>query len=175
MKIGTAPTSGIRACLDRLPLLREDAGNSLVEVALVLSFFCTPLLVGTGEMGLLVYDSIQVQNAAHSGAAYAMQSSTFAADTSGIQTAAQQDAPALGDSLTVTPTIYYVCSADINGTKYTGDNALSNATNGCTGSSNHPLEFVQVAASTSVTPGLHCPGLGRTFAVSAVTAMEIEQ
>jgi Flp pilus assembly protein TadG len=156
-------------------LVRDEAGDSLVELALVLTFFCAPLLVGTGEMGMLVYDSIEVQNAAHTGAAYAMQSATFAANTSGIQTAAQADAPSFGTSMTVTPTVYYVCSSALQGTQYTGSGALATATGACTGSSNHPLEFVNVNTSVSVTPPLHCPGLASSFALSGTSAMEIEQ
>ena len=158
-----------------LSLFREDAGDSLVELGLILAFFCTPLLVGTGEMGLIVYDSIQIQNAANSAAEYAMQSATLAADTAGITSAARADAPALGAALTVTPTVFYVCSATIGGTKYTGANALSNATAACTGTSNHPLQFVQVNTSATVTPTLRCPGFASTFAVVGPAVREVEQ
>jgi Flp pilus assembly protein TadG len=165
-------SSALIGLLSRPSPASDDAGNALIEVALILAFFCTPLLVGTGEMGLLIYDSIQIQDAAHAGAAYAMQSATFAANTAGIRTAAQQDAPEFGTDLTVTPTIYYVCSASINGSQHT---TLASATSACTGTSNHPLQFVKVLATTSVTPALHCPGFGSSFTVAAVSAMEIEQ
>jgi len=173
-RLKSASIAGLRFAKVRA-FIREEPGNSLVEVALVLSFFCVPLLVGSGEMGLLVYDSIEIQNAAHTGAAYAMQSATFASATSSINAAAQADAPSFGTALTVTPTVYYVCSSAIGGTQYTGSNASANATTACTGGANHPLEFVQVSTSASVTPSLHCPGFGSTFAVSGTSAMEVEQ
>jgi Flp pilus assembly protein TadG len=154
---------------------RQETGSSLVEVAMILCFFCVPMMVGTAEMGLVVYDSIEVQNAAHTGAQYAMQSATAAADTEHIRTAAQGDAPTFGTALTVTPTVYYVCSAAINGTQYAGSNGLSNATSACTGGVNHPLQFVQVVATASVTPSLHNPGIARTFSVSSTSAMEVQQ
>jgi Flp pilus assembly protein TadG len=156
-------------------LLRGNAGSSLVESALVLSFFCVPFLVATGEMGLIIWDSIEVQNSAHTAASYAMQSPTMAANTSAITTAAQADAPTFGADLAVTPTVYYVCSAAIAGTQYTGSNAASNASAACTGGSNHPLQFVKVATSVTVTPALHWTGLTRTFGLSGSSAIEVEQ
>jgi Flp pilus assembly protein TadG len=156
-------------------LTRDDAGSSLIEVALIVCFLGLPMMVGTGEMGLVVYDSIQIQNAAHTGAQYAMQSPTAAADTVHIQLAAQGDAPSIGTALTAAPTVYYVCASSINGTHYTGSNALANATSACVGGVNHPLQFVQVTATASITPGLHLPGLPTAFSVSSTSAMEVQQ
>jgi Flp pilus assembly protein TadG len=147
----------------------------VVELALLSSLLGLPLLMGTGEMGFVVYDSIEISNAAHAGALYGMQSLTFAADTAGIRTAAQGEAADFGAAVTVTPTAYYACSSAVGGTKYTGTNAQSNATAACTGGSNHALEFIQVATSLSVTPGVHCPGLPRTFVVLGSSVMEVQQ
>ena len=168
----------IRVCFRPAKLgafVRQDEGSSLVEVAMIVCFLCAPMMVGTAEMGIVVYDSIQVQNAAHTGAQYAMQSATAAADTQDIRLAAQGDAPVFGTELTVTPTVYYVCAAAINGTQYTGSNGLSNATSACIGGVNHPLQFVQVTAAASIVPSLNAPGFARSFNVSSTSAMEVQQ
>ena len=158
-----------------LGLLRGERGSAIVELAMVVSFFGAPLLLGTGEMGLLAYDSIEVTNAANAGAYYGMRNSTFAANTTGMVSAAQAEAADFGSKVTVTPTTYYACSANVAGTQYTGSNAQSNATSGCTGSGNHALQFVQVTVSITVTPGIHLPGQASSFALTRTAVMEVEQ
>jgi Flp pilus assembly protein TadG len=159
----------------RRRFLRGQGGDSLVEMALFLSFIGAPLLIGTGEMGTVVYDSIEVTNSANAGAQYGMQSDTLAADTQGIVSAAQQESQDLGTSLSVTPTIFYACSASISGTRYTGSNAKSKAAAGCTGSSNHEIEFIQVQTALTVIPPLQCPGLPRSFSLSGIAIQEVQQ
>lgn len=154
--------------------LRGERGDALIEVALICAFFASPLLLGTGEMGFVVYDSIEISNAAHAGSLYGMQSVTYAADTAGMRTVAQAEATDFGAGLTVTPTAYYACSSAVGGTQYTGSNAQSNANAACTGGNNHALQFVQVRASATVTPMIHCPGLPSSFALSGTSVMEVE-
>lgn len=155
--------------------LRCESGNALVELAVIVAFLGVPLLLGTAEMALVVYESIEISNAAHAGAAYAMQSLTYASNTTGITSAAQDEAPDFGTSLSVTPATFYACSAAIDGTRYTGTNAQTSATNACTGGSNHPLEFVQVNTSAVVTPPIHLPGLTSSFTLTGCSVMEVEQ
>ena len=157
----------------RLGKLHGERGSSLIEVALVSALLGVPLLLGTAEIGLLVYDSIEISNAAHAGALYGMQSLTFAADTAGMISAEQADAADFGAALLVTPTAYYACSSAVGGTRYTGSNAQSNAAAACTGGSNHALEFVQVKTTTSVTPAIHCPGLPSSFVLAGSSVMEV--
>jgi hypothetical protein len=126
-------------------------------------------------MASLVYDSIEISNAANAGAAYGMQSLTFASNTSGMTTAAQNEASDFGAALSVTPTTYYACSSAIGGTQYTGASAQSNANAGCTGTGNHALEFVQVKTSASVTPSIHWLGLPSSFTLTGSSVMEVEQ
>jgi hypothetical protein len=126
-------------------------------------------------MGIMVYDSIEISNAARAGAAYAMQSVTYAANTSGIIAAAQAEASDFGTKLAVTPFIYYACSNAITGTQYTGANAQTNAKSACTGGTNHAIEFVQVTTSITITAPIHCPGLTQTFPMSSSSVTEVEQ
>jgi Flp pilus assembly protein TadG len=155
--------------------LRGDRGSALIELAFIFAILGVPLLAGTAQMGLLVYDSIEVVNAAHAGALYGMQSLTYASNTSGIQTAARNDATDFGTALTVSSSTYYACSNAIGGTQYTGTNAQSNANTACTGSGNHALEFVQVNTSASVTPAIHWPGLPSSYTLRGTAVLEVEQ
>jgi Flp pilus assembly protein TadG len=167
-----------RSCLRRLAgcrSLRSEQGSALVELACVFAFLATPLLIGTVDMGFIVYDSIEVTNAAHAGALYGMQSSTYATNTSGITTAAQTEATDFGTALTVTPTTYYACSLAIGGTQYTGTNAQANATSACTGGTNHALEFVHVSTSVTVTPLVHLAKLVNSLTITRTSVMEVEQ
>lgn len=147
----------------------------MVEVALTISLLGIPLLLGTSVMATVVYDSIEVANAAHAGALYGMQSLTFASNTAGISTAAQAEASDFGSSLSVSSSTFYVCSNSIGGTQYTGTNAQANATAACTGGSNHALQFVQVTATITVTPPIHCRGLPTSYPLSNTSIMEVEQ
>lgn len=166
---------GVLRRLVELVSLRKTAhgesGSSMVELALIVSLLGIPLLVGTADIGILVYDSIEINSAAEAGTAYGMQSSTFAANTSGITTAAQADATDFGTLLTVTPTVFYACSTAITGTQYTTQSAANSA---CTGSTNHALEFIQVTTSASVTPKIHLPVLASAFTLTGKSVREVE-
>lgn len=161
-----------KSLLDRLACQR---GSALLEVALIVSIFGIPLLIGTSEMGFLAYYSMEVSDAAYAGASYGMNSTTYAANASGITSAAQTEAPDFGSGLAVTTSTYYACSLALAGTQYTGSNAQANANAGCTGATNHAVQLVSVQTSATVTPQVHCPGLPSTFTVTGFSVMEVEQ
>ena len=153
--------------------LRNSSGNASVELALVFSVFITPLMIGSTEVAILIYDSIEVSNAATAGAMYGMISSTLASNTSGIQSAAQAEASDFGTGLTVTPTIYYACSASIGGTHYSTQTAAAAA---CpANASNHYLEFIQVNSSATVTPPMSVPGLPSSWTLRGQSVMEVQE
>jgi len=166
---GPKPNSMRKVCAR---LLREEAGGALVEVALCISLLGAPILIGTVEMGMVLYDSIEVSNAAHAGTAYGMMSSTFAANSSGMTAAAQGEAPEFGTNLSVTPSTYFACSQSVAGTQYTTESAANSA---CTGTSNHSLEFVQVNTSATVAVPFRFPGLPTSFNLTATSVMEVEE
>ena len=163
-------TSWMRRWMKRL---RKDSGNAALEFAFAFGLLGTPLILGTSEAAFLVYDSIELSNCAHAGAMYGMMSSTFASDTSGIQTAAQQEAADFGSKVTVTPTTYYACSSAINGTQYSTQSAAAAVCPANT--SNHYLEFVNVVSSISVKPPVQMPGLPRTLTISGSSTMEVQE
>jgi Flp pilus assembly protein TadG len=156
--------------------LDGESGNALVELALVFSLLGIPVLLGTVEMGYVVYDSVEISNAANAGALYGMQNATDAASSAGITTAAQAEAPDFGSSLTVTPTTFYVCTSAVGGAEYsTGSYTQAQATAKCSGTGNHALEFIQVLTRATATPPVHCPGLAKTFTLGGTSVMEVEQ
>jgi len=156
--------------------LGGESGNALVELALVFALLGIPMLLGTVEMGYVVYDSVEISNAANAGALYGMQNATDAASSAGITTAAQAEAPDFGSSLTVTPTTFYVCTSAVGGAQYsTGSYTQAQASAKCSGTGNHALEFIQVLTRATATPPVHCPGLAKTFTLGGTSVMEVEQ
>ena len=150
----------------------EESGSALVELALSISLIGLPLLLGTLYAGALLFYSIAVSNAAHTGAMYAMQSSTYASDTAGITAAAQSEAPELGSSLQVAPAVFYACSSAIDGTQYT---AQDSATTACGTAGSHALEFVQVTVSYAATPFARIPGMQRSVTLSNTSVMAVQE
>lgn len=157
-------------------MCRRAAGeeaNATVELAVAFSFLLTPIMLATTATAFMIYDSIEVSNAAHAGAMYGMISSTLAGDTAGITKAAQAEAGDFGANLTVTPTVYYACSAAINGTKYSTQSAAASA---CpANASNHYLQFVQVATSTTVDSPVKVPGMPGSFTLHGLSVMEVQE
>jgi Flp pilus assembly protein TadG len=153
--------------------LGDNRGNATIELALSFSVLVMPLMLGTAETAFLVYDSIEVSNAAHAGAMYGMMSSTFASDNTGIQNAARAEASDLGTNLSVTPTMYYACSSSPTGTHYSTEAAAGAVCpkNG----SNHYLQFIKVASSASINPPLKIPGLPHTWTLNGVSVMEVQE
>ena len=156
--------------------MRGERGDALIELAVLFSLVGIPLLLGTVQMGFLVYDSVEISNAASAGALYGMQNSAYAASISGITSAAQAEAADFGSKLTVTPTTYYACSNAVGGTQYpTSSYTQSQAATHCGGTGNQALEFIQAIASAAVTPAIHCPGLPTTYTLTDTAVMEVEQ
>jgi hypothetical protein len=153
--------------------LTDRAGNASIELALMFSIIGVPMMLGTTQVAFMVYDSIEVSNAAHAGAVYGMMSSTFAGDTAGIRTAAQSEATDFGTNLTVTPTTYYACSTAIGGTQYSTQSAASTA---CpANAANHYLQFVQVATSANVKSPIRLIGLSQTWTLRGSSVMEVQE
>jgi|SRR5580692_2497165 Flp pilus assembly protein TadG len=153
--------------------LKETNGNASIELAIAFSLIITPLMLGTTEVAFVVYDSIEVSNAASAGAMYGMISSTLASNTSGIQAAAQSEASDIGNNLSVTPSVYYACSASPSGTQYTTQSAAAAA---CpANASNHYLQFVQVNTTATVTPPVGIPGLPATWTLRGQSLMEVQE
>lgn len=153
--------------------LKRENGNATIELALAFSFLLTPLMLATTEMAFIVYDSIELSNAAHAGAMYAMISSTFASDSSGIQNAVLNEAGDISNDMTVASNTYYACSAAEDGAQYTTEaaaNAVCPANAG-----NHYLQFVRVTATASITPFVQFKGLPSMWSLQQQSVMEVQE
>lgn len=146
-------------------VLRADAGQSMIELALAVPLFTT-ILLGMGALASVMWSNIEVANAARAGAQYGAQSAINAADTAHITTAAQNDVNNLG-TITVTPSVFCAC-ADAPTTQLS-----CNPLPAC--SASHTLQFVDVKTSVTVTPWFHPPGLASTYTLKGESILRIEQ
>jgi Flp pilus assembly protein TadG len=130
----------------------EERGSSIIELALGVPVL-VGLALGASEFARVEYASIEVSNAALAGVQYGGQNVTAAADTTGIQTAAQTDAPniTLG---TTTATTACTCSDGSSSTCSRGD---------CPGADIETILTVETQAT--IDPMIHLPGFPTTYTV----------
>jgi Flp pilus assembly protein TadG len=141
-----------------------QSGQALLEVALV-----TPLLlllaVGIIEIGRYAYYSILVADAARAGAQYAAQNLATAADTAGIQTAAENDGQSLSE-LKVTVQQECGCTGSSIG-------GLCPATS-CA-SPNHALVYVKVTVRGTFKSLFKYPGIPKSIHCDSTELMRVAQ
>ncbi len=77
------------------------------------------LILGTAEIANIVWASIQLNNAAHAGAQFGSLSRANAADTTDMETAAQNEAPALTITFPTAPTQECCCITPSTGSATT--------------------------------------------------------
>lgn len=142
--------------------LREENGQSLIELALMMPMFAT-ILVGSAEFARLAYVSIEVTNAARAGAQYGAQSNITGTDLTGMENVATAAGPNVS-SMTATASLSCVCS---DGTSITCSN-----TTACTA---RIQEYVQVNTSAIVTPLFHLPALPKTYTLTGLAVQRVEQ
>lgn len=140
----------------------REAGQALVETALVVPLLIT-ILVGAAEMARVAYAAIEVANAAHAGAQYGAQNGYTASDTTGIATAATNDAYNLS-GITTTSSYTCVCSDGTASTCQTSD---------C--SSSHIEETLTVNTSVTIDPLIHLPGLPTTYTLKGQAIQKCTQ
>jgi Flp pilus assembly protein TadG len=157
--------------------IHSDAtGNAVLELALTLGILGPPLLLGTGATGLIIYDSIEVSNAAHAGAESGTISDNFARDTAQVQAAAKAEAPDLGANLTVaTPIVYFACSAALDGTQFSTKAAAQTACANSGLTNNQALEFIQVNTSIGLTPLFKFPGFPKLWTLQGQSVMMVQE
>ena len=151
-------------------LARGDKGQALVELALIFPIFIL-LLVGAAEFGRLAYAAIEVTDAARAGVAYGAQSHITASDTTGMQTAATQNAPDV-TGISATATNFCACSS-----APTAQNSCTSAavTTSCSTAPDHSEEFVQVNTTASVNTIFNYPGLPKIYTMTGQAIMRVEQ
>lgn len=144
--------------------LRDETGQALVEAALTLPMLLV-LILGAAELARVAYMSIEVSNAAEAGALYGSRNDGTAVDTTGIQTAAQNDALDVyhftGTKVLATSSIACECEpATPTGTPTTV--ACSDNTT-CSSAKLSMETTLTVNTSVSITPTIHIPGIPTTY------------
>ena len=146
-----------------LGCLRADQGTSVLELALLTPLLLL-LLVGIIEVGRYAELSIMVANAARAGVQYGSQNQTTAADATGMQNAAVNDAQGAITSSQVVAVELCGCSASSLG--------------GCPGSSTcatplYPITYVQVTAQGTYNSLFHFPGVPASINVNCAAQMRV--
>jgi Flp pilus assembly protein TadG len=140
-------------------LLRDENGASLVELAFVLPLF--PLLLfGAIDFGRAFYVSVEIVGAAQAAAAYGSQNPT---DTTGMQNAAQEDAPNVPNLSVGTSTYGCECA---DGTSYSPSCSVKPA---C--SSNNEIQRVNVTVTGTYSPLIPWPGVPSSMSLSSSASM----
>jgi Flp pilus assembly protein TadG len=152
--------------------LGKEAGQSLLELALLTPLLLL-LLIGVIEFGRFAYLGILVGNAARAGAVYGAQSLAQSADTSGIQTAADNDFQNNGqnvNTLTVNPSL--ACGCDSSGTPTAAACAGTNAGLCTTG---HWVVTLSVQAEGTYASLFKFPGIPTSVTLNRTCAMRVSQ
>jgi hypothetical protein len=145
-------------------------GAAAIELALILPVLVF-MLVAVIELGRLAYFSIEVSNAAHAGAQYGAQSIITAANTAGMQLAAQQDGYDV-PGLQVTVNLPFCeCSTTPSGS--TGPPGLSCVLTSCSGS--ELIEYVWVQTRATVNPLLKYPGIPASYTLNGSAIMRVAE
>jgi len=147
---------------NRFDVLRGEHGASLVEMAILLPLF--PLLLfGVIDFARAYYLQIEIAGAAHAGAIYGSQNPT---DTTGMQTAAQDDAPNVPSLSVGTPTYGCECATDTTGSTYS-----ANCSTTPTCSTSNVVYRVNVKVTGTYTPIFPWPGIPSSISFSSSAAM----
>jgi Flp pilus assembly protein TadG len=140
-----------------LRFMRQESGASILETAFIVPFMFL-LISGAVDFGRAYYTAIEVSSASHVGALYGVQNPT---DTSGMQTAANNDAP---DISGMTSTAIYGCEcAD-------GTSSVASCTYAPSCSDNYVV-YVSVTSTKTFTPLIKYPGIPSTIVLSKTTTM----
>jgi Flp pilus assembly protein TadG len=143
----------------RFGLLRGEHGASLVEMAFVLPLFLI-LAFGAVDFGRALYLSMEIAGAADAAAAYG---SLHPSDTTGMKTAAQDDAPNVTNLSVATPTYGCECPTDTTGSTYSANCATQPT---CSGGNTFVLR-VNVTVTGTYTPLFPWPGIPSSIAFSS--------
>lgn len=147
------------------PLLRgqaiigAEAGSSLVELSLLVPVLAL-LLVGTIDFGRAYYMGIELTAAAEAGALYGVKNPT---DTSGIQSAAQADAPSIAS---LGAAASYGCECP------DGSGAVTSCSTTPSCSTNY-VNYVDVTASATYNTLIKYPGIPNSLVLTSESKMRV--
>ncbi|MDB5073763.1 MAG: pilus assembly protein [Candidatus Eremiobacteraeota bacterium] len=148
--------------IDLRRLARADGGTAVAEMAVIAPLVIL-LLVGLIEVGRWAHYSVLVGNAARAGVQYGAQNLATAADSSGMQAAALNDAQNVA-GLSATATSFCRCSDGTASTCQPSDCASS-----------HRLVFVQVDTTGTFRSLLHLAIVSDTQTITSRAIMRVAQ
>lgn len=132
------------------------------------------MVMGTIDFGRLAYMYIEVHTAARAGVSYGAQTHITAADNTGMQTAAYNDAADLSTgaptNFVATASHFCVCS---NNNSDTSSPQVVCAESSCSGSM--LIEYVQVETQASYQPWFPWPGAPTSSTINATVQLETAQ
>jgi len=140
----------------------QESGQALVESAVAVVLLTT-VLIGGAELARVAYAAIEVANAARAGVQYGTQNGFTASDTTGIQTAAANDAANLS-GFSATASYTCVCSDGTASTCQATDCANS-----------HIEQTLTVNTQATINPMIHLPGLPRTYTLKGKAVQKCVQ
>ena len=141
---------------------RNERGQALIELALSLPILFV-ILVGGAEFARATYASIEVSDAALAAVQYGAQNSITAGDTTGIQTAASNDAQ---DITLGTTNVSKACICSNGG-------ASTCMPTDCSSSNIETILTVQT--QTTFDPGIHLPGFATTYTLYGQAVQKVLQ
>jgi Flp pilus assembly protein TadG len=141
---------------------KSDNGNATVEFALLLPLMLL-LVLGAVDFARLFYAAITVASAARAGVQYGAQDTIKAKDTTGMQTAASNDAADI-TGVTATAQAYCECA---DGTR------VDCITGTCSGGTKPPA-YVQVTVQKTFTTLVDYPGIPHNTALSRTAIMRVQ-
>jgi Flp pilus assembly protein TadG len=164
----------IETLVARFRVVRGDGGGALVETALILMFLAPVMIIGTIEFASLAYAEIEIANAAHTGAAYALEYyqnpatcdfSTLPTDAI-VTNAAQQEVTDITGMMSGSLTA--AMATGCNGGAATTGNTVPSCTTGT-------LPYLQVTATATVSPWItySFPGVPSTFTFTQKAILNI--
>jgi hypothetical protein len=143
-------------------LARAEAGAALAEMAIIVPVLVL-ILIGLVELGRYAQFSIVVANAARAGVQYGAQSLGSAANFTGMETAAKNDA---GNPAVNAHASKFCQCAD-------GTASPQCLPTDC--ATSHRLVFVQVDTSGIFPSMLHFPGLPQSQTITSTAIMRVAQ
>lgn len=156
-------------------LSSQESGAALVELAFTLPMFLL-LVLGTAEVANIAWASIQLNNAAHAAAQFGSLKRANAADTTDLETAAQNEAPALTITFPSAPVIDCTCVTPSTGAETSPVTCTSTyATTAPCASPNVIFTTIHVTTQAVVKPLIHYPGLPASYTLQGNASMGIVQ
>jgi len=153
----------------------SDAGSALMEFALSLPVLLL-ILTGAVEFGRFAYLAIEMTNAAKAAAQYGAQNPTTAADQTGMNAVAQQDAPDALAACTKFQTSFtpqtgdppsFACVSSI-------DNSSTMATSGSScGTNQYMVQNLEITTTAQCSPFIY-PNVG-TLTLTGHAVQEVLQ